>query len=123
MVKLKTIVVDDESLARQLTLSCLQEFPEIEVLAECANGREAVKAVLALEPDLMFLDIRMPGLNGFEVIKKIEMSLQALQTKLQCLQKEENRTASNIHKVFTSSIPIIQNKITQSHQTLEVTQH
>jgi len=75
MVKLKTIVVDDESLARQLTLSCLQEFPEIEVLAECANGREAVKAVLALEPDLMFLDIRMPGLNGFEVIKKIQPEL------------------------------------------------
>ena len=72
MVKLKTIVVDDESLARQLTLSYLQEFAEIEVVAECANGREAVKAVLALEPDLMFLDIRMPGLNGFEVIKKIQ---------------------------------------------------
>ena len=72
MVKLKTIVVDDESLARKLMLSYLKEFPEIEVLAECANGREAVTAVLELEPDLMFLDIRMPGFNGFEVIKKIQ---------------------------------------------------
>lgn len=72
MDKLKTIVVDDESLARQLMLSYLKDFNEIEVLAECANGREAVSAVLALEPDLMFLDIRMPGLNGFEVIKKIQ---------------------------------------------------
>lgn len=72
MVKLRTIVVDDEALARQLMLSCLEDFPEIEVLAECANGREAVTAVLSLEPDLMFLDIRMPGLNGFEVIKKIQ---------------------------------------------------
>lgn len=72
MVKLRTIVVDDEPLARQLMLSYLAELSEIEVLAECANGREAVEAVLALEPDLMFLDIRMPGLNGFEVIKKIQ---------------------------------------------------
>ena len=72
MVKLKTIVVDDESLARKLMLSYLEEFSEIEILAECANGREAVAAVLALEPDLMFIDIRMPGLNGFEVIKKIQ---------------------------------------------------
>jgi len=72
MVKLKAIVVDDESLARKLMLAYLNEFSEIEVLAECANGREAVAAVLALEPDLMFLDIMMPGLNGFEVIKKIQ---------------------------------------------------
>ena len=72
MVKLKTIVVDDELLARKLILSCLRELPEVEVLAECANGREAVAAVLELEPDLMFLDIMMPGLNGFEVIKKIQ---------------------------------------------------
>lgn len=72
MVKLKTIVVDDEMLARRLLLSCLKEIPEIEILAECANGREALTAVLELEPDLMFLDIGMPGLNGFEVIKKIQ---------------------------------------------------
>lgn len=64
--------MDDESLARKLMLSYLKEFTEIDVLAECANGREAVAAVLELEPDLMFLDIRMPGLNGFEVIKKIQ---------------------------------------------------
>ena len=64
--------MDDESLARKLMLSYLKEFPEIEVLAECSNGREAVTAVLELEPDLMFLDIRMPGFNGFEVIKKIQ---------------------------------------------------
>jgi len=75
MVKLKTIVVDDELLARKLMLSCLREIPEIEIQAECANGREALAAVLDLEPDLMFLDIGMPGLNGFEVIKKIQPEL------------------------------------------------
>lgn len=75
MVKLRTIVVDDESLARKLLLSCLEEIPEIEMLGECVNGREAVAAVLDLEPDLMFLDISMPGLNGFQVIKKIQPEL------------------------------------------------
>lgn len=75
MIKLKTIVVDDESLARKLLLSCLKNLTEIEVLTECVNGREAVAAVLELEPDLMFLDINMPGLNGFEVIKKIQPEL------------------------------------------------
>ena len=75
MNKLKTIVVDDEQLARKLILSCLDDIPEIEVLAECANGCEAVAAVLELGPDLMFLDISMPGLNGFEVIKNIQPEL------------------------------------------------
>lgn len=75
MVKLTTIIVDDEPLARKLLLSYLEELPEIEVLTECANGREAVAAVLEMEPDLMFLDISMPGQNGFEVIKKIQPEL------------------------------------------------
>jgi two-component system LytT family response regulator len=75
MLKLKTIVVDDEPLARKLMLSLLGEFEEIEVLADCKNGREAIAAVLELAPDLMFLDIRMPGMNGFEVIQKIQPEL------------------------------------------------
>lgn len=75
MTRLKTIVVDDELLARKLVLSGLRDIPEVDVLAECINGREAVTAVLELEPDLMILDIRMPGLNGFEVIKKIQPEL------------------------------------------------
>ena len=74
MTKLKTIVVDDELLARKLVLSGLRDIPEVEVLAECVNGREAMAAVLELEPDLMILDIRMPGLNGFEVIKKFSLN-------------------------------------------------
>ena len=75
MTSLKTIVVDDESLARELLISFISTMPEIDVIAECRNGREAVATVLDLEPDLMFLDIKMPGLNGFEVIKKIQPEL------------------------------------------------
>lgn len=75
MTSLKTIVVDDEPLARKLMMSFLGGFPEIDVVAECGNGRDAISAILELAPDLMFLDIMMPGLNGFEVIKKIQPEL------------------------------------------------
>jgi two-component system LytT family response regulator len=75
MTCLKTIVVDDEPLARRLMVSFLEEVADIDVVAECANGREAIDKVLELGPDLMFLDIMMPGLNGFEVIKKLQPEL------------------------------------------------
>jgi len=75
MTRLRTVVVDDEPLARKLILAYLEDIPEIDVVRQCANGREAVEAVLELEPDLLLLDINMPGLNGFGVIKKIQPEL------------------------------------------------
>jgi len=75
MTKLKTVVVDDEPLALRLMVSLLESISEIDIVAQCRNGSEAIAAVLELSPDLMFLDIGMPGLNGFEVIKKIQPEL------------------------------------------------
>ena len=72
MTKLRTLLVDDEPLARSLLRACLEEIPEIEIVGECQNGREAVRSVMQLEPDLMFLDIQMPGMNGFDVIKALQ---------------------------------------------------
>ncbi len=72
MLKLRTIIVDDEPLALGVLKSWLQEFPEIDIVAECKNGREAIDATLELTPDLMFLDIQMPGKNGFEVVKALQ---------------------------------------------------
>ncbi|MEE4294000.1 MAG: LytTR family DNA-binding domain-containing protein [Xanthomonadales bacterium] len=72
MNRLRAIVVDDERLARQLLVSLLEDIGGVDILAECANGREAVRAVSDFTPDLMFLDIKMPGWNGFDVIKKIQ---------------------------------------------------
>jgi len=69
---IKTIIVDDESLARRGLSLRLQQFPEIEVLALCENGRQAVSAIAELNPDLVFLDIQMPGMDGFEVIKALQ---------------------------------------------------
>ena len=69
--KIRTIIVDDEELARQVVRELLSEHSEIEVVAECSNGFEAVKAVTELKPDLLFLDIQMPKLDGFEVLELI----------------------------------------------------
>ncbi len=65
------ILVDDEDLARRILREQLQAHPDVEILAECANGFEAVKACVELQPDLLFLDIQMPKLDGFEVLELI----------------------------------------------------
>ncbi|MCG2584212.1 LytTR family DNA-binding domain-containing protein [Massilia sp. TS11] len=64
---MRVIIVDDEELARMVVREFLRKQPDIDILAECANGFEAVKAITELEPDLVFLDIQMPKLDGFEV--------------------------------------------------------
>jgi two-component system LytT family response regulator len=69
--KIRAVIVDDESLSRMLLREYLDRHADIEVVAECANGFEAVQAVNDLAPDLLFLDIQMPRLNGFEVLELI----------------------------------------------------
>ena len=66
---LKAVLVDDEELARVYLREMLRSHPEIEIAAECANGFEAVKAIGEIAPDLLFLDIQMPKLDGFEVLE------------------------------------------------------
>src|SRR2546429_7389286 len=69
---LKAAIVDDEDLARGYLREMLQGHPDIEIVAECANGFEAVKAVAENKPDLLFLDVQMPKLDGFEVLELID---------------------------------------------------
>src|ERR1700678_2593324 len=69
--KIRAVIVDDEELARQVLREFLGAHPEIELVAECPNGFEAVKSVTELNPDLLFLDIQMPKLDGFEVLELI----------------------------------------------------
>ena len=71
---LKAVLVDDEELARGYLRELLASHPEIMVVAECANGFEAVKAIAETSPDLLFLDVQMPKLDGFEVLELIEPS-------------------------------------------------
>ncbi|MBV9308794.1 MAG: response regulator transcription factor [Acidobacteriaceae bacterium] len=66
-----TLVVDDEQLAREELTFLLGDFPEVEILDSAANGLEAVKLIEQLEPDLVFLDVQMPGLDGMGVIRQL----------------------------------------------------
>ena len=70
-VRLTAIIIDDEAHARALIREYLSSHADVEVVAECANGFEAVKAASELKPDLLFLDIQMPKLDGFEVLELI----------------------------------------------------
>ena len=72
MKTLRAIIVDDENLARRGLSLRLQHIPQVEVIAECTNGAEALKAIAELDPDLVFLDIQMPGMDGFEVISHLQ---------------------------------------------------
>jgi len=69
--KIRAVIIEDEELARQLLRELLRRHPEIEVVGECANGFDAVKMIPELKPDLLFLDIQMPKLDGFEVLELI----------------------------------------------------
>ena len=66
---MRTLIVDDEHLARALLREYLAAHPDVEIVGECANGFEAVKAIAEHAPDLVFLDIQMPKLDGFEVVE------------------------------------------------------
>ena len=70
--KIRTIIVEDEELARNLLKSFLKDTANIELIAECENGFEGVKAINEMKPDLIFLDIQMPKITGFELLELLE---------------------------------------------------
>ena len=69
---IRAVIVDDEDLARLIIREFLTSSPDVEIVAECSNGFEAVKAIGELKPDLVFLDVQMPKLDGFEVLELID---------------------------------------------------
>jgi two-component system LytT family response regulator len=69
---IKTILIDDESLARDIVKHYLQDYPDIEVVAECSDGFEGLKAIVQYKPDFIFLDIQMPKINGFEMLELVD---------------------------------------------------
>jgi two-component system, LytTR family, response regulator len=71
-MKIKTLIVDDEELARSILKEYLKNLPDIEVAGEFADGFSALKAIKKLKPDLVFLDVQMPKLNGFEVLELLD---------------------------------------------------
>jgi len=69
---MKAVIIDDEPLARELTRAYLKAFPHIEVMEECNDGFEGIKAIHQHQPDVIFLDIQMPKINGFEMLELID---------------------------------------------------
>lgn len=68
----KAILIDDEPLARQLIATFLQPYTQVQVVAECNDGFEGFKAIQDLQPDLIFLDVQMPRVNGFEMLELLD---------------------------------------------------
>jgi two-component system LytT family response regulator len=71
--KIRTLIVDDEPLARRTIRNLLAEDADVEVVGECGGGAEAVESILRRPPDLLFLDIQMPGIDGFDVLEAVEL--------------------------------------------------
>ena len=71
-MNISCIVIDDEKLARDLLLKFLAPFEEVEVIAECSGGTDAIAKINSLKPDLIFLDVQMPGTDGFGVLEEID---------------------------------------------------
>lgn len=78
MTPIRSLIVDDEPLALSLLRAKLEKIEGVEIIGECRNGREAVEKTMDLAPELLFLDIQMPGLNGFEVIKNLQSDVVPL---------------------------------------------
>src|SRR5580765_2634867 len=71
-MSMKAIIIDDERLARNELRKLLQDFPQIEVVDEASNAKEGIEKIETLQPDLIFLDIQMPGKTGFDLLAELE---------------------------------------------------
>ena len=69
---IKVVIIDDEPLARSMVKEYLAAYPDMQVMQECGDGFEGVKAITAVQPDLIFLDIQMPKINGFEMLELVD---------------------------------------------------
>lgn len=72
-MKINTLIIDDEALARQRLINLINDFPNLELIDECGTGKEAIELIHKHKPDLIFLDIEMKDMNGFEVLERITL--------------------------------------------------
>ena len=73
--KTRVVIVDDEPIAREGIRTQLAREPSVEIIAECGDGLEAVETIRELAPDLLFLDVQMPGMSGFEVMETVGLDV------------------------------------------------
>jgi two-component system LytT family response regulator len=126
MKKLRTLIVDDEPLALRLLKSKLQKIGSIEIVGECKNGREAIEATLDLDPELLFLDIQMPGLNGLDVVKNLQNDVVPL-VIFTTAYEQYALDAFDVHAVDYILKPLdderIQRAVDRATQLLDSTSH
>ena len=108
---LRVAIVDDEEPARALLREYLAAHPEVEVVAECANGFEAVSAATELSPDLLLLDVQMPGLSGFEVLELLEREVAVV---FITAYDEHALRAFEVHAVDYLLKPFSEERLTQA---------
>lgn len=114
----KVIIVDDEHLARQLMISLLLPYPEFKIVCECADGFEAFKAIQEHQPDLVFLDVQMPKLNGFELLELLDPAPHVIFTTAfdeYAIKAFDKQAIDYLLK------PIIKNRLQQAIQKFKTT--
>ena len=77
-MKVNALIVDDEALARQRLVNLINDVPEISIIGECSNGKDAIKSIEKLKPLVIFLDIQMKDMNGFDVLQKIKLNVKPI---------------------------------------------
>lgn len=110
---IRALIVDDEALARQGLAVRLEQDSRVELLRSCKNGREALEAIAELEPDLIFLDIQMPGMSGFEVVERLQQDNMPLVVFVTAFDEYAVK-AFEVHAVDYLLKPIEQERLQQA---------
>mgnify|MGYP003133861458 CR=1 FL=1 len=110
---IRALIVDDEALARQGLAVRLEQDSRIELLRSCKNGREALEAIAELEPDLIFLDIQMPGMSGFDVVERLQQDNMPLVVFVTAYDEYAIK-AFEVHAVDYLLKPIEQERLQQA---------
>src|SRR5882672_3432957 len=117
---IRAIIIDDERLARNELKKLLLDFPEIEVIAEAANAAEGVERIDSLNPDLIFLDIQMPGKTGFDMLAQLERIPQVIFTTA---YDEFALKAFEVNALDYLLKPVEPKRLADAIQKLQTTEH
>ncbi len=113
MLRIRTLIVDDEQLARERVLSLLGGDPDIEIIGECSSGKEAIAAIKTEAPDLVFLDVQMPEGDGFEVLESIDFHTMPIVVFVTAFDQYAIR-AFDVHALDYLLKPFDQNRFEQA---------
>ena len=120
--KISTIIVDDEPLARKGLLMRLNDYSDIEVIEQCKNGHQAVEKIVELNPDLVFLDIQMPGMTGFDVLTHLQNNMAKLPKIIFVTAYDQYALkAFEVHAVDYLLKPVDQDRLAESMERLNKT--